>query len=122
MSKKREATREDARWILREGVLNMSVARLIQMTHYGLMGNVELRNQYLMVDNAFNHMNFCEENGCINFSVVEENAGFCYGSISFLVKDITYISGCDDKDNPDEYLNVNIRLQNDTTVTLKILY
>lgn len=100
----------------------MSVARLIQMTHYGLMGNVELRNQYLMVDNAFNHMNFCEENGCINFSVVEENAGFCYGSIVFSVDAIVDILGCDDKDNPDEYLNVNIKLQDNTTITLKILY
>lgn len=122
MSEKREATREDARRILRNGILDMSVERLIQMTHYGLIGNVELRNQYLMVDNAFNHMNFYEENGCINFSVVEENAGSCYGSISFLVKDITHISGCDDKDNPDEYLNVNIKLENETAIILKILY
>ena len=72
--------------------------------------------------NAFNHIDFHEENGCITFSVVKTNADYCYGSISFLVDAIVDISGCDDKDNPDEYLNVNIKLQDDTTIALKIAY
>ena len=63
MSKKREATREDARRILRNGILDMSVARLIQMTKYGLVGNIELCNEIMLVDNAFNHMDFHKENG-----------------------------------------------------------
>lgn len=122
MSKKREATREDARRILRNGILDMSVARLIQMTKYGLVGNIELCNEIMLVDNAFNHMDFHKENGCISFSVVEANADYCYGSISFCVDSIEDISGCDDKDNPDEYLNVNIMLQDNTRIIIKILY
>ncbi len=45
-----------------------------------------------------------------------------YGSISFCVDSITDISGCDDKDNPEEYLNVNIRLQDNSAISIKILY
>lgn len=122
MIKKDNVTKEDARQVLRKGILDMSVERLIQMSKFGLAGNIELRNEIMLADNAFNHMDFHEENGCITFSVVEANADYCYGSISFLVDAIVDISGCDDKDNPDEYLNVNIRLQDNTVITLKILY
>ena len=122
MSEKREATREDARRILRDGILDMNVTRLIQMAQFGLAGNIKLRNKIMLADNAFNHIDFHEENGCITFSVVKTNADYCYGSISFLVDAIVDISGCDDKDNPDEYLNVNIILQGDTTIVLKIAY
>ena len=45
MNKKKEATREDARRILRNGILNMSIARLIQLSHYGLMGNIALSSE-----------------------------------------------------------------------------
>lgn len=122
MVKKDNVTREDARQILRKGILDMSVKRLIQMAQFDLAGNIELRNKIMLADNAFNHMDFHEENGCITFSVVETNTDYCYGSISFLVDAIVDISGCDDKDNPDEYLNVNIKLQDDTTIALKITY
>lgn len=122
MIKKDNVTKEDARQVLRKGILDMSVERLIQMSKFGLAGNIELRNEIMLANNAFNHMDFHEENGCITFSVVEENADYCYGSISFLVDAIVDISGCDDIDDPDEYLNVNIRLQDGTTITLKILY
>lgn len=41
MSTKREVTREGARRILRNGILDMNVARFIQMSQFGLMGNIE---------------------------------------------------------------------------------
>lgn len=123
MIKKENATREDARQILKNGILDMSVERLIQMSQFGLMGNIELHNGFALVNNIFNRIEFNEDTRCIAFSVreadMEDNN---YGSIAFSVDAIVDISGCDDKDNPDEYLNVNIRLQNNTTVTLKILY
>ena len=40
MANKNETTKEQAREILKNGVLDMSVARLIQMTRYGLCGNI----------------------------------------------------------------------------------
>lgn len=125
MSKKGEATREDARRILRNGILDMSVARLIQMSQFGLMGNIELRKQNgsVFVNNMFNRIEFNEDTRCIAFSVreacMEDNN---YGSIAFCVDSIIDISGCDDKYNPEEYLNVNIKLQDNTAITIKILY
>ena len=123
MIKKDNATREDARQILRRGILDMSVERLIQMAQVGLMGNIELHNGFALVNNIFNRIEFNEDTRCIAFSVreadMEDNN---YGSITFSVDAIVDILGCDDKDNPEEYLNVNIRLQDNTTITLKILY
>lgn len=123
MIKKDNATREEARQILRKGILDISVERLIQMSQFGLAGNVELHNGFALVNNIFNRIEFNEDTRCIAFSVreadMEDNN---YGSIAFSVDTIVDISGCDDKDNPDEYMNVNIKLQDNTTITLKILY
>lgn len=120
MNKKNEATREQARQILKNGILDMSTARLIQMSQFGLMGNVVSSNGVVSVENVFNRIGYEEENNVITFSV-EESQG-TYGSISFSVSDITEISGCEDKENPEEYLNVNIKLKNATTIDMRILY
>lgn len=120
MSKKNETTREDARRILRNGILNMSVARLIQMSHYGLMGNILSSNDMISVENVFNLISYNGENNIITFSA-EESQG-SYGMVSFSLDAIIEISGCDDKDNPDEYLNVNIKLKNKTNICIKIMY
>ena len=120
MSKKREATREDARRILRNGILDMSVARLIQMSQFGLMGNIVLSNEAVSVENVFNHICYNEENNNITYSV-EESQG-SYGAISFSVNSISEISGCENKENPEEYLNINIKLKDGMTIVIKILY
>lgn len=119
MSKK-EATREDARRILKDGILNMSIARLIQMSEFGLMGNIEVHNGIVLMENVFNKINYDEENNIITFSVEESQA--IYGAISFSIGAILDISGCEDKENPEEYLHVNIKLENRTDVDIKILY
>ena len=120
MGKKNGVTREDARQILKNGILDMSIARLIQMPNYGLKGNVVLSNEVVSVENVFNRINYDKESNVITFSV-EESQG-SYGEISFLVDAIVDISGCEDKENPEEYLNVNIKLDNDTTIDIRILY
>lgn len=120
MNKKNEATREDARQILKNGILNMSIARLIQMSQFGLNGSVVLSNQVVSVENVFNRINYDKESNVITFSV-EESQG-SYGEISFLVDAITEILGCEDKENPEEYLNVNIKLNDGMTIAIRILY
>lgn len=120
MSEKREATREDARRILRNGILDMSVARLIPMSRYGLMGSIEVHNGIALVENVFNRISYDEENDIIAFSVEESESR--YGVISFSVNAILDISGCEDKENPEEYLHVKIKLENRTNVDIKILY
>lgn len=120
MNRKTKATREDARRILKNGILDMSIERLIQMSHFGLMGTVTLSNEIVMVENSFNRISYDEESNTITFSVEETQVS--YGGISFSIDAIVEISGCEDKKNPDEYLNVNIKLENDSTIALRILY
>lgn len=115
-----KATREHARQILKDGICDMSIARLIQMSQFGLMGNVILSSVMVSVENVFNHIGYNEENNNITFSV-EESQG-SYGAISFPVDAISEISGCEDKENPEEYLNVNITLKDGMNIAIKILY
>lgn len=117
---KNEVTREEARQILRKGILDMNVSRLIQMSHFGLMGNIVLSNKMVCVENAFNHISYDEKSNVITFSVEESQAS--YGAIAFLVNAVVEILGCEDKENPEDYLNVEIKLENDTTVIIKVLY
>ena len=121
MSKKNEATREQARQILKNGILDMSVARLIQLSHYGLMGNVILSNKKIFVQNAFNRISYDEESDVITFSANESQSS-SYGAISFSVGAITEISGCEDEEYPEEFLNVNIKLEDGIAINIRILY
>lgn len=116
----KNATREQARQILKDGILNMNIGRLIQMSNYGLMGSVILLNEKMFIQNVFNHIDYEEENKIIMFSVKESEDS--YGMVSFSVDAITEISGCEDEENPEEYLNVNIKLQDGMTVHIRILY
>lgn len=120
MNEKREATREDARRILRNGILNMNIARLIQMSQFGLMGSIILSNKVSFISNAFNRINYDEESNTITFSFEESQVN--YGTFSFSVGAIVEISGCEDKENPEEYLNINIKLEGDMEVAIKVLY
>lgn len=116
---KKEA-KEWARQILKDGILNMSVKRLIQMSQLGLMGNIVLSNEIVSVENIFNYIGYNEESNIITFSVKESQGS--YGSISFSVDAILEITGCEDKENPEEYLNVNIKLKDGLNISVKILY
>lgn len=115
-----EATREQARQILKDGICDMSIARLIQMSQFRLMGNVVLSNETVSVENVFNHIGYNEKNNNITFSV-EESQG-SYGAISFPVDAITEISGCEDEGTPEEYLDVNIKLNDGMAINIRILY
>lgn len=120
MSRKNETTREDARRILKNGILDMSIGKLIQLSHFGLMGTVTLSNEIVLIENSFNRISYDEESNTIIFSVEESQVR--YGRISFSIDAIVEIFGCEDKENPDEFLNVNIKLENDLTIALRILY
>lgn len=115
-----KATREDARRILKEGILDMSIGRLIQLSHYGLMGSIFMTDGISFANNMFNHIEFDDENNIMTFSIGESEGN--YGEISFFADAITEISGCEDEENPDDYLHVNIKLGNRTVLDIKILY
>ena len=120
MSNKIEATREQARQILKNGILDMSIARLIQMSNFGLMGNIELSNRYVDIQNVFNRIDYDDEKNFISFSVNECES--MYGAVSFFIGSIKDISGCEDADNPEEYLNINIKLEDGTAIRINVLY
>lgn len=99
----------------------MNTARLIQMSQFGLMGNIILSNKIAFVKNVFNRISYDEESNIITFSAKESQSS-SYGAISFSVDAVIDISGCENEENPEEYLNVNIKLENKTNISIKILY
>ena len=121
MSIKNEYTREQAREILKNGILDMNIARLIQMAEFGLMGTISLSTKYVEASNAFNHIEYDDECEIMTF-LIEESRGCNYGEISFSIDLIAEISGCEDEEKPDEYLNINIKLEDDTEINIRVLY
>ena len=121
MNKKKEVTREQARQILKNGILDMSIARVIQMSKFGLMGNIILSNKKIFVQNTYNRISYDEESNVITFSANESQSS-SYGAISYSVGAITEISGCEDEEYPEEFFNVNIKLEDGIAINIRILY
>lgn len=115
-----EVTREQARQILKNGICNMNITRLIQMSQFGLKGNIVLSNGAASVKSVFNRIGYDKESDVITFSAEESQDS--YGAISFPIGAVTEISGCEDEEYPEEYLNVNIKLDDETAVNIRILY
>lgn len=110
--------KEQARQILRDGILHMSVERLIQMANFGLTGFVDFTSTATMTQNSFNFIDYDEESHVITFAAKEINEN-CYGAVSFNVDSINTISGVEDSDT---VLKINISLVDDTKITISILY
>lgn len=81
--------KEQARQILKDGILNMSTERLIQMSQFGLTGNVVLSDGIVSVENVFNCISYNEESNIIALSA-EQSQG-SYGSISFSINAVADI-------------------------------
>lgn len=112
MADKTEATREDARRILREGILDMSVGRLIQMTRYGLCGDISTMVGTCGTTHYFNRMGYVEaenddEQDLIEYLFVTDNGDDVIASTSICITEIEDISGCVNADNPDNVLDIN---------------
>lgn len=110
--------KEQARQILRDGILHMSVERLIQMANLGLTGFVDFTSTATMTQNSFNFIDYDEESHVITFAAKEINEN-CYGAVSFNVDSIKWIFGEEDTDT---VLKINISLVDDTKITISILY
>lgn len=113
-----KATKEQARQILRDGILHMSVERLIQMANFGLTGFFDFTSTATMIQNSFNFIDYDEESHVITFAAKEINEN-CYGAVSFNVDSINTISGVEDSDT---VMKINISLVDDTKITISILY
>lgn len=122
---KNEDTREQARQILKNGILDMSVERLIQMVNFGLCGNVEVMTGLCGTSHYFNRMEYVkaeneEECDIINYYFEEEEDIIASTTIS--IEQIEEISGCVNEDNPDNVLDINIVMADDLEITINIIY
>ena len=121
MKKEKVTTRETGREILKRGVLDMNVERLKQMSRYGLMGHVSLTSELVSVINEFNRIKYDEELGIISF-LIEKSQESSYAEINFLIESITEITGSQDEQYPEKYLDISINLENGTDIEIVFLY
>lgn len=123
---KNEDTRKQARQILKNGILDMSVERLIQMTRYGLGGNINCMAGTCGSSHYFNHMEYVkadneEEGSIINYSFMIEKEEIA-ASTTISIEQIEEISGCVNEDNPDNVLDINIVMADGSEITINIIY
>lgn len=119
---KNEDTREQARQILKNGILDMSVERLIQMVNFGLCGNVEVMTGLCGTSHYFNRMEYVkaeneEECDIINYYFEEEEDIIASTTIS--IEQIEEIFGCVNEDN---VLDINIVMADGLGITINIIY
>ena len=127
MNNKTEATREQARQILKNGILDMSVERLIQMTRYGLCGNIGTMVGTCGTTHYFNRMGYVEsendgEQDLIEYLFVTENGDDVIASTSICVEEIEDISGRVNEDHPDDVLDINISMADGTEIEINVIY
>lgn len=128
MSKEnKEVTKEDARRILKNGILDMSVARLIQMSEYGLCGNIHTMVGICGTSHYFNKMGYMEsendkEQALLEYSYKTDNEDDVIASTFICVTEIKEISGCVNVDNPDNVLDINIVMTDGTIITINVIY
>ena len=127
MAKKiNEATREKARRILKEGILDMSIDRLIQMVSFGLCGNISTMVGICGTSHYFNKMNYMEaendeEQDLIEYYFIADN-GDIIASTTICIGGIEEISGCVNEDDPDNLLDINILMEDGTEITINVIY
>ena len=125
MANKNEATKEQAREILKNGVLDMSVVRLIQMTRYGLCGNISTLVGLCATTHYFNRMNMIEPENDEDQDVIEYSFGHeddVIAATSFCITEIEDISGSINEDRPDDVLDINIIMSDGTEIVINIIY
>lgn len=117
---------QDARQILKNGIVNgMCVEKLIQMADLELCGNVEVMMNVCGTSNYFNcmeYINASNENECDIISLLYVNDGIIVASTTIGIDQIGDIDGCENADNPDNVLDINIMMIDGTKVTINVIY
>lgn len=116
-------SKKNARRILRDGILNgMSVKKLIQMAQLGLSGTVEVMTEICTSINFFNCIRHVEpnesEDKCELISFLCESDGGLISATTIVTDAIDKISGCDNAIYPEDVIDVNILLVDETEVTI----
>lgn len=103
----------------------MSVARLIQMTQYGLCGNISTLVGLCATTHYFNRMNQIEaesdeEQDIIEYSFVHEDD--VIAATSICISEIEDISGSVNEDRPNDVLDIDISMSDGTEITISVIY
>lgn len=123
----RNNDKEKAREILKNGILDMSVERLIQMAQFGLVGNINSMAGLYGTSHFFNRMNYVQATNDEEVDVLE----YCYtsddnedviASTTICITEIEDISGCINADNPDNVLDINIVMTDGSEITINVIY
>lgn len=125
MANRNEATKEQAREILKNGILNMSVEKLVQMTQYGLCGNISTFGGLYATTHYFNRMNMIEPENDEDQDIIEYSFGHeddVIAATSFCITEIEDISGSINEDHPEDMLVINITMSDGTEIVINIIY
>lgn len=122
-----KTSKEQARQILKNGVLNMSVEKLIQMTDFGLSGNINciVGTYGSGTSHYFNCMEYVradneEECDIINYFFMDDED--IIASTTVGIEQIEDISGSVNEENPDDVLDINIVMVDGTEITVNVIY
>lgn len=116
-----------AREILKNGILDgMSVEKLIQMTNFGLSGNVEVELEGICGTNTyFNCMEYVQANNseeCDIISFLYKVDEDVVASTTINIENIESISGCVNDEHSEDVLNINILMVDETEITIYLVY
>lgn len=119
--------KEQARQILRNGILNgMCVEKLIQMTEFGLVGNIDSVNGTNGTSHYFNRMKYVVAENERGFDLINyfftDKENIIIATTSISIDHIDNISGCINKDNPDNVLDINIVMVDGADITINVIY
>lgn len=122
----KEISKELAGEILKQGILDMSVERLIQMTEFGLTGNI---NTFVGMNGSthyFNRMSYIkarndEEMDLLEYSFVNDSDDIVASSF-ICIAYIEEISGCVNEDRPDDVLDICIKMADESEITINVVY
>lgn len=119
--------KEQARQILRNGILNgMCVEKLIQMTEFGLVGNIDSVNGTNGTSHYFNRMKYVVAENERGFDLINyfftDKENIIIATTSISIDHIDNISGCINKDNPDNVLDINIVMVDGAEITINVIY
>ena len=119
--------KEQARQILRNGILNgMCVEKLIQMTEFGLVGNIDSVNGTNGTSHYFNRMKYVVAENERGFDLINyfftDKENIIIATTSISIDHIDNISGCVNKDNPDNVIDINIVMVDGAEITINVIY
>lgn len=127
VQREKSNSKEQARQILRYGILNgMCVEKLIQMTEFGLAGNIDSVNDMNGTSHYFNRMKYVVAENENEFDLISyffsDKENYIIATTTISIDHIDNISGCVNKDNPDSMLDIKIDMVDGTQITINVVY